>query len=81
MTISLKDGQRLQYETKDKEDLRVAVVGSANIGSVGKRLFIHFNGQIVHSCIGLPSLKKRLEKLITKWDLQAVPFDEDAAPF
>lgn len=77
----LKNGTKFQWETKDKEHIMIAVVGYNNLRgqSVG-RFFIHFNGVFIHTCKGFKSLETRFAKLIDKWDLELMTYDEEFSP-
>lgn len=76
----LKTGTRFQWETKDKDNLRIAVVGCHNPWGAGERFFIHFNGMFIHTCRGGKSLEKRLTRLIAEWDMEPVTYDEENSP-
>ncbi|WP_028298743.1 hypothetical protein [Olivibacter sitiensis] len=73
-------GTKFQWESRDKDNLMVAVVGHYNLRGTGGRFFIFFNGVFIHTCKGFQSLKARLGKLIDKWDLEPVEYNEDVAP-
>ncbi|MCL4639020.1 MAG: hypothetical protein M5Z89_08525 [Olivibacter sp.] len=76
----LIEGAKFQWATKDKDNLMIAVVGHHNFRGSGSRFYIFFNGVFIHSSKGFPSLLSRLNKLIVKWDLEWVDYDEKESP-
>lgn len=76
----LKSGTKFQWETKDKENLMIAIVGHQNPRGTGDRYFIFFFGLFIYTCKGLKSLEKRLAKLIMKGDMESMVYDEEYSP-
>lgn len=69
---AIEEGQAFFFETKDKEDLRVAEIGFDD----RDQFVIFFNGACIHISRTFKSLQNRFDKLNTKWDLEPAKPEE-----
>jgi hypothetical protein len=67
-------GDCIKFETKDKENLRIAEL------SFSKKLglfLIFFNGDLIHASKNITKIKNRLDILINKWNLEFLEIESE----
>lgn len=65
----LINGNDIDIETKDKEDLRIATI---SFNSRANRFGLWFNGSLLKTSNHISGIIPRLKKLHTDWDLELI---------